>query len=66
MRVSLMVVVWMVAEYLLDQYVDLAYMHSYTTSASSFDSCLSVVDKLINPGLSDLSSHTNNDQAHLD
>jgi len=32
------------------------------TSASSFVSCLPLFDKLINPGVPDLSSHSNNNQ----
>jgi len=28
-------------------------------------SCLALLNKLINPGVSDLSSHNNNNQAHL-
>jgi len=45
----------------------MGFMHTTSwTSASSFVSCRSLMDKLINPGVPDLSSHNNNNQTHLD
>jgi len=44
----------------------IGFMHSCILNLSQLlVSCLSLLDKLINPGVPDLSSHGNNNQTHL-
>jgi len=42
-----------------------AQLHYFLNLSQLLVSCLSLLDKLINPGVPDLSSHGNNNQTHL-
>jgi len=42
-----------------------AQLHYFLNFSQLIVSCLPLLDKLIDPGVSDLSSHNNNNQAHL-
>jgi len=42
-----------------------AQLHYFLNLSQLIVSCLPLLDKPINPGVSDLSSHNNNNQAHL-
>jgi len=42
-----------------------AQLHYFLNFSQLLVPCLPLFDELINPGVSDLSSHNNNNQAHL-
>jgi len=43
-----------------------AQLHYFLNLSQLLVSCLQLLDKLINPGVPDLSSHGNNNQTHLE